>query len=92
MDDDMKKLQQRQKRLETRKKLEILGKEHKDKALVQEVRKREQKMVDFRYRNRISSLLDERDYNKSLDNWAKKGFTTSGLPKDDVDLQVSIDK
>lgn len=92
MDDDMKKLQQRQKRLDTRKKMEILSKEQKDKLLVQEVRKREQKMVDFRYRNRISSLMDERDYHKSLDCWAKKGFTNSGLPKDDIDLQASIDK
>ena len=56
------------------------------------MRKREQKMVDFRYRNRISSIMDGRDYNKSLDSWAKKGFTASGLPKDDMDLQVSIDK
>lgn len=31
MDDDMKKLQMRQKRLDTRKKMEILDKEYKDK-------------------------------------------------------------
>ena len=31
MDDDMKKLQMRQKRLDTRKKMEILGKEYKDR-------------------------------------------------------------
>ena len=59
--------------------MEILSKEQQDKLLVQEVRKREQKMVDFRYRNRISSLMDERDYHKSLDSWAKKGFANSGL-------------
>ena len=83
MDDDMKKLQMRNKRLETRKKMEILGKEENDKLLVSEVRKREQKLVDYRYRNRITQLLGATEYSKSLDNWAKKGFTNANLPKGD---------
>ena len=92
MDDDMKKLQMRNKRLETRKKMEILGKERNDKLIVSEVRKREQKMVDYRYRNRVASIFSAQDYNKSLDNWAKKGFANSSLNKDDLDIQTKIDK
>ena len=39
-DHDMKKVHERAKRLATRKKMEILGKEIKDKSLVDEVRRR----------------------------------------------------
>lgn len=55
-DDDMKKMHMRAKRLADRKKMSILAKEHNAQAVVFEVRKREQKMVDYRYRNRVASL------------------------------------
>lgn len=48
-DDDMKKTHERAKRLALRKKMEIIGKEEKDKQMFVEVRKREQKLVEFRY-------------------------------------------
>ena len=31
-------------------------------------------------------------YNKSLDDWAKKGFTTSSLAKADLELMNVLDK
>jgi hypothetical protein len=55
MDDDMRKMNQRAKRLATRKKMEILEKEYSAKAMIQEVRSREQRMVDYRYRNRVTA-------------------------------------
>jgi len=56
-DDDMKKTHERAKRLALRKKMEIIGKEEKDKQMFVEVRKREQKLVEFRYKNRVSSMI-----------------------------------
>lgn len=58
---------------------------------MQEVRKREQKMADYRYRNRVNSIFSAREYNKSLDNWAKKGFTNNSLSKDDIELAQHLD-
>lgn len=49
----MKKVHERAKRLALRKKMEIMNKEDKDKQMFVEVRKREQKLVEFRYRNRV---------------------------------------
>ena len=53
-EEDMQKVHERAKRLATRKKAEIIGKEQKDLETVNEVRKREQKLVDYRYRNTVA--------------------------------------
>ena len=53
----MKKTHERAKRLALRKKIEIMGKEDKDKQMFVEVRKREQKLVEFRYRNRVQNIV-----------------------------------
>lgn len=53
MDEDMQKVHERAKRLATKKKMEILSKERKNHDVVSEVRSRERKMVDYRYRNRV---------------------------------------
>jgi len=53
-DDDMRKVHERHRRLETRKKNQILTKGQRDLDLIKEVRGREDKLVEFRYRNRVS--------------------------------------
>ena len=73
-EDDMKKTHERAKRLALRKKMEIMSKEDKDKQMFVEVRKREQKLVEFRYRNRVQNIIQSDRYDKSLDGWSKKGF------------------
>jgi hypothetical protein len=70
----MKKTHERAKRLALRKKMEIMSKEDKDKQMFVEVRKREQKLVEFRYRNRVQNIIQTDRYDKSLDGWSKKGF------------------
>ena len=70
----MKKTHERAKRLALRKKMEIMSKEDKDKQMFVEVRKREQKLVEFRYRNRVQNIIQSDRYDKSLDGWSKKGF------------------
>ena len=53
-DDDMKKVHERHRRLETRKKNQIMDKESRDLEVVKEVKGREDKLVQFRYRNRVA--------------------------------------
>jgi len=50
----MRKVHERHKRLETRKKESIITKEQRDLEVVKEVRGREDKLVEFRYRNRVA--------------------------------------
>ena len=42
---------------------------------VEEVRRKEQKLIDFRYRNRVQSIINEDKFNRSLDDWGKKGYS-----------------
>ena len=57
-DEDMKKVHERAKRLATRKKMEILGKEQTDKKLVDEVKRREQQLVGLRFKNRMQNIMN----------------------------------
>ena len=90
-DHDMKKVHERAKRLATRKKMEILGKEIKDKSLVDEVRRRQERLVDIRYNNRMKNIESVEKYNRSLDDWGKKGFLTSTLNRDSVELMNTLE-
>ena len=74
-DDDMKKVHERHRRLEIRKKTSIMTKEEKDLSLFKEVREREAKLVDQRYRNKVIQNVKSEGFNKSLDDWSRKGFT-----------------
>ena len=81
MEEDMVKVHARQKRLATKKKNEILKKEHDDLSRVTEQRKEKHKLIDYRYRNRVQSMINSDQFNRSLDEWSKKGFAMSSLGK-----------
>ena len=82
----MIKIHARQKRLATRKKNDIMRKEQNDLTAVKESRKRSQKLVDYRYRNRVQSMINSEQYNKSLDEWARNDFKTNQLAKPDLEM------
>lgn len=90
-EEDMMKVHQRQKRLATRKKEDIMKKELNNSTLVQEKRQRSQKLVDYRYRNRVLVQINTDQYTTSLNDWAKKGYTASSLGKQDLDILTQID-
>jgi len=69
-----------------------MGKEEKDMRLVKEVHKRESKLVDFRYQNRVKHINNANNYNKSLDDWARKGFVGNTLDKGKMDTLVNLEK
>jgi len=87
----MRKVHERHRRLETRKKTKILSKEQRDLALIREVRDREDKLVEFRYRNIVQHNLNSDTFNKSLDDWSKKGFNASCIDKSKLELLTSIE-
>lgn len=85
-EEDMTKVHARLKHLATKKKNEILNKEQVDLSNYKEKRKQSQKLVEYRYRNRVLSNINSDLFNKSLDSWAKRGFNTNSLGKQDLDL------
>lgn len=90
-EEDMVKVHARLKRLATRKKNDILRKEQMDLSNYQEKRKQSQKLVEYRYRNRVLSNINSDLFNKSLDSWAKRGFSVGGLGKQELEL-LSLDQ
>ena len=89
---DMIKVHARQKRLATRKKNDIMRKEQIDLSTFKDKRKQSQKLIEYRYRNRVQNNINSDMYIKTLDSWAKKGFNTSQLPKSDLDMITLIDR
>lgn len=91
-DDDMRKVHERTKRLANRKKMEIIDREVKAQQTVDEVKKREQRLVDFRYRNRVMFMQQSDKYAKSLDSWAAKGFNNNMLPDEQKQMMIALDR
>ena len=90
-EEDMQKVHERAKRLATRKKMEIMGKEQKDLETVNEVKRREQKLIDYRYRNMVARNIGNEEFTENLDNWAKMGYKGS-FGKDGQELLGMIEK
>ena len=70
-DDDMKKVHTRAKRLETRKKNEIMMNENKNFEKVKVMKDKESKLVDFRYQNKVKYNYERSNFGKSMDMWSK---------------------
>ena len=69
-EDDMKKVHTRAKRLEDRKKVEIMSKERKTQESVLNLKSKEQRLIDFRYQNKVKFNVEKDIYNKTMDSWA----------------------
>jgi hypothetical protein len=91
-DDDMKKVHTRAKRLETRKKNEILANEHRNFEKVQNMKDKESKLVDFRYQNKVKYNYERSTFGKSMDVWSKQGYTNSKIPRESVSLLNKIEE
>lgn len=70
-DDDMKKVHTRAKRLETRKKNEIMQNERRNFEKVHNMKEKESKLVDFRYQNKVKYNYERSNFGKSMDIWSK---------------------
>ena len=90
-DDDMKKLYTRQKRLDFRKKKEIISKEEKNGDAVKDMKTKEQKLVDFRYENKVKYNIERDNFSRSMQNWASQGFNNVKLPKETTEMAAKIE-
>lgn len=63
---DMVKVAQRRKRLELKRKIDIITKEKKDVEIKDEIRKREQILIDTRYENRVKCNLEKMNFTSDL--------------------------
>ena len=54
-----------------------MRKEQIDLSTFKDKRKQSQKLIEYRYRNRVQNNINSDMYIKTLDSWAKKGFNTS---------------
>lgn len=76
---DMQKVHTRAKRLETRKKGEIINKELQNKELVKKMRDQENQLIQLRYQNKVKHNVDKQLFSNSMDVWAISGYQR--LPK-----------
>ena len=88
-EDDMQKTKQRTKRLENKRKHDILFKEEQDFKLMDTMKERERLLIETRYNNTVKTNIERNNYISDLDNWAKKGFATSRSTRKAVNLTAS---
>ena len=69
-----------------------MEKDKRDREVYKEVMKREQRMVDFRYKNTVLRQLMTSQFEKKLDVWSNKGFAPSGIEKENLELFNTLDK
>jgi len=90
-EDDMIKVKQRTKRLESKRKYDILYKEQQDQKLLNTMKEREKVLIETRYNNLVKTNIERNNYVEDLDKWAKKGFATTRSAKKKVNLTSSPD-
>jgi hypothetical protein len=91
-DDDMKKVHTRAKRLETRKKTEIMMNERRNFEKVYSMKDKESKLVDFRYQNKVKYNYERENFGKSMDVWSKQGYVNSRVPRESASLLNKIEE
>ena len=74
-EDEKRKQNIRNGRLESRKKIEIMSKERKNYESVMSSKNNEQRIQDFRYTNNIKFNVEKSEFSKTMDNWAVAGFS-----------------
>ena len=85
----MIKVRTRTKRLETKRKYDILNKEQQDAALMNTMKEREKLLIETRYNNLVRTNMERNTYVAELDSWAKTGFATSRSTRKKVGLSAS---
>lgn len=94
-DEDIRKIHARAKRLEDKKKKEIMTNEEKNLVRITNQKNKEQKLIDFRYQNKVRFNVDKHYFNQTMENWAHSGFSAKsnrmGQDKDFQGMQQSVE-
>ena len=89
-DEDMKKVHMRAKRLEMRKKGEIISKEKRNTESVQKLIESEKKLKEFRYQNKVKYNQELEYFSHTMGNWAQSGF--KNINKESASMLATIDQ
>ena len=76
-EEDMKKLHQRQKRLDLKRKIDIIDKEKKNEEIKQTIQQREKALCEQRYKNLVHTNMHKTYLSDELSKWAHSGFNTT---------------
>ena len=66
-----------------------MNKEKADEDLIKTFRQREQKLIDTRYENLVRNNISTMDHISELENWARKGFSTSRSVRRKLNMTAS---
>ena len=88
-EDDMQKVKQRRKRLELKRKIDIITKEKQDNEVREEVKRREKILIETRYENTVKSNFEKINLTKEILDWTHKGYSTTKESKKKLRLDHS---
>ena len=86
---DMVKVAQRRKRLELKRKIDIIEKEKQDDALKIDIRQREQILIDTRYENTVRCNFEKIKFIEEVQTWAHTGYSTTKNARRKVNMSAS---
>ena len=80
-EEDMKKIQERAKRLQMRKKTEIIEREMKSSQLVLKQKSSTSRMSEISFVSQLKKNKQTSEYCHTLDKWGSSGFSLQRSPK-----------
>lgn len=72
----MIKVAQRRKRLELKRKIDIIEKEKRDIEVREEVKRREKILIETRYENTVRTNKERLNFTSNVLNWSHTGYAT----------------
>ncbi|CDW79915.1 UNKNOWN [Stylonychia lemnae] len=88
-EEDMKKIRLRMKRLEFKKKMEIIEKEKSVEQIIEQVKEREKEIIQKRYENCVKLNFEKEQLKRTMHIWAHSGFTPDKSPEKNVTLNIN---
>lgn len=73
---DMLKVAQRRKRLELKRKIDIIEKEKRDIEVREEIKRREKVLIETRYENTVRCNMERMNFTNDVLLWSHSGYST----------------
>ena len=89
-DDDMKKVHMRAKRLQTRKKNEIMTNEENTHQKVMETKDKMRYLKEFRFQNKVKHNQERMQFCNTMDTWSHSGYKKQ-VPRESASMLNKLD-
>ena len=86
---DMLKVAQRRKRLELKRKIDIIEKEKRDIEVREEIKRRERILIDTRYENTVRCNMERMNFTNDVLLWSHSGYATDKATRKRLQLNHS---